>query len=73
MPALGATNPADLEARARAELGFFRQLEQPWQVAPHPSLIGSSGYPVWHREEQLERWDAVEVTDISKQVPYPLE
>jgi len=29
MPALGATDPADLEAKARAELGFSRQLEQP--------------------------------------------
>jgi hypothetical protein len=60
-------DPADLEARAHAELGFSRQLEQPWQVAPHPSLGGSSGYPVWHREVQLERGDAGEVTDISEQ------
>ncbi len=67
MPALGAMDPADLEARVRVELGFSRQLEQPWQVAPHPSLGGSSGYPVWHCEEQLERWDAGEVTDVSKQ------
>jgi hypothetical protein len=66
MPALGATDPADLEAQACAELGFSRQLKQPWQVAPHPSLGGSSGYPVWHHEEQLERWDAGEVTDVSK-------
>jgi hypothetical protein len=66
MPALGPRDPADLEAWTRAELGFSRQLEQPWQVAPHPSLGGSSGYPIWHREEQLERWNAGEVTDISK-------
>jgi hypothetical protein len=66
MPALGATDPTDLEARARAELGFSRQLEQPPQVAPHPSLGGSSGHPIWHLEEQLERWDAGEVTDVSK-------
>jgi hypothetical protein len=66
MPALGATDPADLEAKACKELGFSRQLEQPWRVAPHPSLGGSSGYPVWHREEQLEIWDAGEVTDVSK-------
>jgi hypothetical protein len=59
--------PADLEAQACAELGFSRQLEQPRRVAPHPSLGGSSGYPVWHREEQLERWDAGEVTDVSEQ------
>jgi hypothetical protein len=66
MPALGATDLADLEARARAELGFSRQLKQPRQIAPHPSLGGSSGYAVWHRDEQLERWDAGEVTDVSE-------
>jgi hypothetical protein len=65
MPALGATDPTDLEARACAELGFSRQLEQPWQVAPHPSL-GGTDYPVWYREEQLEKWNAGEVTDVSK-------
>jgi hypothetical protein len=32
MPDLGATDPADLEAKARAELGFSRQLEQPRRV-----------------------------------------
>jgi hypothetical protein len=66
MRALGGMDPTDLEARARAELGFSRQLEQPRQVAPHPSLGGSSGYSVWHREEQLKRWDAGEVTDVSE-------
>jgi hypothetical protein len=66
MPALGVTDPADLEARVCVELGFSRQLEQPRQVAPHPSLGGSSGYPIWHHEEQLERWDAGEVTDVSE-------
>jgi hypothetical protein len=66
MPALGATDPADLEAKARAKLGFSRQLKQPRQVAPHPSLGGSSGYPVWHREEQLEKWNAGEVKDVSE-------
>jgi hypothetical protein len=66
MPLLGATDPVDLEARAHAELGFSRQLEQPRLVAPHPFLGGSSGYPVWHREEQLERCVAGEVTDVSE-------
>ena len=56
MPALGATDPADLEAKAHVELGFSRQLEQPWQVAPHPFLSGT-GYPVWYREQQLEKWN----------------
>jgi hypothetical protein len=66
MPALGATDPTDLEAQACAELDFSRQLEQPWRVAPHPSLSGSSGYLISHREEQLERWDASEVTVVSE-------
>ena len=54
MPDLGATDPADLEAKARAELGFSRQLEQPRRVAPHP-FLGGNGYPVWYREQQLDK------------------
>ena len=54
MPALGATDPADLEAKARAELGFSRQLEKPRRVAPHP-FLGGTGYPVWYREQQLDK------------------
>ena len=54
MPDLGATDPADLEAKARAELGFSRQLEQPRRVAPHP-FLGGTGYTVWYREQQLEK------------------
>ena len=65
MPALGATDPADLEAKARAELGFSRQLEQPRQVAPHP-FLGGTGYTVWYREQQLEKWNAGKVTDVSE-------
>ncbi len=52
MPDLGATDPADLEAKARVDLGFSRQLEQPRRVAPQP-FLGSTGYPVWYREQQL--------------------
>jgi hypothetical protein len=36
MPDIGGTDPADLVARARAELGFSRLLEQPRRVAPPP-------------------------------------
>jgi hypothetical protein len=64
MPDLGATDPADLEAKARAELGFSRQLEQPRRVAPQP-FLGGTGYPGWYREQQLEKWNAGEVTDVS--------
>ncbi len=55
MPALRSTDSADLEAKApRAELGFSRQLKQPRRVAPHP-FLGGTGYPVWYREQQLEK------------------
>ena len=65
MPALGATDPADMEAKARAELGFSRQLEQPRRVAPHP-FLGGTGYTVWYREQQLEKWNAGEATDVGR-------
>jgi hypothetical protein len=32
MPAIGGTDPADLVAKARAELGFSQQLEQSRRV-----------------------------------------
>ena len=57
MPDLGATDPADLEAKARAELGFSRQLDQPRQIASHP-VLGGTGYPVWYHEQRLEKWNA---------------
>ena len=62
MPALGAVDPADLRAQARAELGLLRELAQ-----PRPREGGSSGYPVWSREEQLEKWNAGEETAASEE------
>jgi hypothetical protein len=57
MPAIGATAPFDLEAKARVEQGFSRRLEQPRRVTPPPpSFGGSGGCPVWYRELQLERF-----------------
>ena len=50
MPALGDVDPANLRAQACAELGLSRELLQSRCVAPL-----SSGYPVWSREEQLEK------------------
>ena len=38
MPAIGGTDPADLETKARAELGFSWQLEQSRRIAPPPVL-----------------------------------
>ena len=65
MPAIGGTDPADLEAKASAELGFSRQLEQSRRVAPPPRFGGSGGYPVWYREIQLQRFNAGEAIDVS--------
>jgi hypothetical protein len=65
MPGLGATDPADLEAQACAELGFSRRLEQPRRISPYPGFGGSGGYPVWYREQQLERFNAGEAIDVS--------
>jgi hypothetical protein len=62
MPALGAVDPANLRAQARAELGLSRELAQPRRVKPYPYRGGSSSYPVWSREEQLEKWNAGEET-----------
>ena len=46
MPALGAVDPADLRAQARAELGLSREWRSlgPAKEAP-PREGGSSGYP----------------------------
>ena len=65
MPAIGATDPADLVAKARADLGFSRQLEQTRRIAPHPRHGGSSGYPVWYRQQQLTRFHAGMQIDVS--------
>ncbi len=65
MPGLGATDPADLEAQARAELGFSRRLKQPRRISPYPGLGGGGGYAVWYREQQLQRFNANEGIDVS--------
>ena len=65
MPGLGATDPADLEAQARAELGFSRWLEQPRRISLYPGIGGSGGYAVWYREQQLQRFVAGEAIGVS--------
>jgi len=65
MPAIGGTDLADLEAKASAELGFSRQLEQSRRVTPPPRFGGSGGYPVWYREIQLDKFNAVEAIEVS--------
>ena len=65
MPGIGATDPADLVAQARAEMGLSRQLQQTRRELPHPRDGGSSGYPVWFRDAQLAKWHAGEATEVS--------
>jgi hypothetical protein len=65
MPGLGATDPADLEAQAHAELGFSRRLKQPRRILPYPGFGGSSSYPMWYRKQQLQRFNAKEAIDVS--------
>jgi hypothetical protein len=36
---VGVTDPADLVAKARAELGFSRQHQQPRRIPPPPVLV----------------------------------
>ena len=62
---MSATDPADLQVHARAQLGLSRQLEQTRRVAPHPCL-GGGGYDAWFREEQLAKAQAGEVVDVSE-------
>ncbi len=58
-------NLTDLDAKARAELIFLRRLEQPQCVSPPPHFGGSSGDPVWYREECLMRFHAGKAVKVS--------
>jgi hypothetical protein len=64
MPAIGGTDPADLEAKACAELGFRGSLSSPGALRPPPRFGGSGGYPVWYREIQLEKFHAGEAIEV---------
>jgi hypothetical protein len=64
MPTIGATDPADLELKACADLGFSRRLEQTHRISPPPSL-GGSGYALWYHQQQLERFHTGGLIDIS--------
>lgn len=64
MPGLGATDPADIMAVARREMGFSRQLQTHMRTAPHPSN-GGNAFPTWYREQQLEKHQNGEDVDVS--------
>ena len=70
MPGLGAMDPTNLEALACVELGFSWRLEQPQRISPYPGFGGSGGYPVWYREQQLQRFNAGEAIDVSRRSIY---
>ena len=65
MPGMGATDPADIAAQARRELGLSRQLEVQRREPPHPSRGGTTGYPEWYRDAQLLRHQNGEEVDVS--------
>ena len=63
---MSAVDPANLGAQASAELGLSRKLMQQRRVEPHLHQGGFSGYLVWSREEQLQKWNAGEKTNASQ-------
>jgi hypothetical protein len=66
MPALGAADPANLEAQARADLDFSWLLEQFRWTSPHPALGSSSNSYAheWFCEERLQKFYAGEAIDV---------
>jgi hypothetical protein len=58
-------DPADVRARARRELGLSRELQQTRSVPPHPRH-GSTGYPVFYGEEQLQNWQTGLPINVSR-------
>ncbi len=70
MPAIGATDLTDIEAKARADLGFSWQLEQNRQILPHQCLGGSGGHALWYRQLQLEKFHAGGPIDVSSSSIY---
>ena len=67
MPDPGATDPADLQAEAPAQLGLLsRQLKQMHHVTPRPSLGGGQGFNIWFHEEQLAKTQAGDDVDVSE-------
>ena len=66
MPGLGATDLADLEAKARAQLGLSRQLQVNRRIPPHPGKGGSPSYTLFHMLMQLDTKHNGEDMDASR-------
>jgi hypothetical protein len=64
MPHPGATDPANLQAPALAQLGLSRQLKQTHCMMPHP-CHGGGGYDIWFCKEQLAKEQAGEDVALS--------
>ena len=63
------TDNTPLEERQvtlRRNLGFKRLLEQPRSVPVNPSKGGSTGYPVWYRQQEIDLYSAGQPTTASK-------
>ena len=57
--------PANLRAQARRDAGLPRRLQQfRERVEPDPSGGGSTGYPLWFRILQLQKFEAGEPIDV---------
>ena len=66
MPGAGATDPADIQAQACAELDLSRELDQTHHVKPSPSLGGGGyDYDVWYCQMQLTKAQNGEEVDMS--------
>ena len=59
-------DPVDEVAKIRANAGLSRLAQQERAERPHPSKGGSEGYPVFSREQELERKAADLPTSASK-------
>jgi hypothetical protein len=65
MPDPGATDPADLQARACAQLGLTWQLKQTLRKMPHPCCRGR-GYNTWFCQEQCAKAAAGKAVDVTE-------
>ena len=65
-----AINPNNMEAQARRKLRLSCQLQQPRRIPPPPSKGRSTGYPSWHRQDQLQKIQNNEEVKVSQATIY---